>query len=95
MIKWEYLRISAESTYGTTVHNLVVVRPRGKIELQWLAQQYPKAKRIARLDNGEGFEIKDNDDLGRAFHALIDHVGADGWEPFSADGMDLHFKRQV
>ena len=101
MTKWEYLRFTTVSSSSFIAgKNFLSIAPASKVELAWLSQRYPSARQEFPRDSHEVLKIhpKPGDWL-KVYWELIDHLGSEGWEPFSVEqdtivhATTMHFRR--
>ncbi len=101
MTKWEYLRFSTVSSASFIGDkSFLSIAPAGKADLQWLSQSHPSIKQEVPKASYEVLKIYPNsDEWLKVYWEIIDHLGSEGWEPFSVDydpivrATTMHFKR--
>ena len=87
MAKWEYLR------YWVQPYLEMWIAPASKANLQWLSQSYPSIKLEVDKDSQILNIFPQAEDWTEVHYAIIDHLGAEGWEPFAITELCIHFKR--
>ncbi len=101
MTKWEYLRFSTVSSSSFIAEkSFLSIAPASKVNLEWLSKSYPSIKQELPKEAYEVLKIyPKSDDWLKVYWGIIDHLGSEGWEPFSVEydtlvrATTMHFRR--
>jgi hypothetical protein len=101
MTKWEYLRFSTVSSSSFIAEkSFLSIAPASKVNLQWLSQSHPSARQELPKEAHEVLKIyPKSEDWLKVYWGIIDHLGSEGWEPFSVENdtnlraATMHFRR--
>ena len=64
-----------------------------KVNLQRLSQSYPSIKLEVDKDSQTLTIFPGTENWTQVHYVIIDHLGAEGWEPFAITEGCIHFKR--
>jgi len=87
MARWEYLR------YWVAPELEMWITPASKVNLQRLSQSYPSIKLEVDKDSQTLTIFPGTENWTQVHYVIIDHLGAEGWEPFAITEGCIHFKR--